>query len=144
MNDVKTGAREIIRTDEFIVSRLSKNNNPFNKKTPATKQESIVDYLSADEMIPPFITLRSDTETLVGLTHLTNAYLLVRCYNSKDKTFFTINEVLSRVKKLLNGRRFAIEGYSTVETVWESTGPELPDDEIGMYFRESVFRVQLI
>lgn len=144
MNDIPAGAREILIADETLLAFLAKNVNPYNKASEATQARSIVSYLKADEMHPPFITLRGDTETLVGQTHLTNAYLLVRCYNERDKTFYTINEVLSRVKKLLNGQRFTIAGYATVETQWESTGPELPDDGVGLNFREAAFRVQLI
>lgn len=143
MNDIKDQARTILQGDTQLIDMLHENNNPYNKDQPASKQESIVDYLNADEMIAPFITLRADQEVLVGRTHLTHAFLLVRCYNERDKTFYTINELVSRVKQLINGQRFTIEGYSTVETVWETTSSELPDDGVGLNYRELQFRIAL-
>lgn len=144
MNDIKAEARDILVADATLMAFLPENNDPWNQEAPASKKASVADYLNVDNLIPPFVTLRNDVTTLVGQTHLTNAYLLVRCYNERDKSFYTINEVLSRVKQLLNGKRFNLAGYATVETVWESTGPELPDDGIGMLYREATFRIQLI
>lgn len=143
MNDIKAEVRDILLQDAVLLEKLAVNNNPWNKDAVATKKNSIVDHLNVDEMVPVFVTIRSDVIALAGQTHLTNAFLLVRCYNERDKSFYTINEVLSRVQKLLNGKRFPVAGYATVETVWETTSAELPDDGLGLNYREAQFRIQL-
>ncbi len=74
---------------------------------------------------------------------MTNAFLLVRCYNERDKSYYTINKLASQVKQILDGKRFAVEGYATVEVVWETTSAELPDDAYDMNYRQATFRIQL-
>lgn len=144
MNDIKDQAYQLLAADPELVELLAVNEHPFDPDTiEASKQNSITDYLQAGKMTAPFITLRGDDISLVGRTHLTNAFLLVRCYNEKDKSFYTINKALSRVQRILNGQRFPVEGYSTVEVVWETTRAELQDDGLDMNFREQQFRIQL-
>lgn len=143
MNTIKTAAWEILKADTTILETVAENNNPYDPESPASKENAITDYLQGGKMVAPFITLRGDAETLVGRTHLTNAFLLVRCYNEKDKSFYTINELASRVKQLLDGQRFTLEGTPNVETVWETTSAELPDDGYDMNYRELTFRIQL-
>lgn len=142
-NDFKTAAWQLLKADVDLVQQLAENNNPYDPLATTSKVESIVDYLQGGKMVAPFITLRADNETLVGRTHLTNAFLLVRCYNEKDKSFYTINELVSRVKHLLDGQRFTLEGTPNVETVWETTSAELPDDGYDLNYRELTFRIQL-
>lgn len=143
MNDIKTAAWAILKADPEILDKLAENNNPYDPEAATSKENAIVDYLQGGKMVAPFITLRGDAETLVGRTHLTNAFLLVRCYNEKDKSFYTINELASRVKRLLDGKRLALEGTPNVETVWETTSAELPDEGYDMNYRELTFRIQL-
>lgn len=144
MNDIKLQAYNLLIADTELISLLATNEHAYDPDTiPASKANSIVDYLQAGKMIAPFITLRADDISRAGRTHLTNAFLLVRCYNEKDKSFYTINRALSRVQRILDGQRFTVEGYATVEVAWETTRAELQDDGLGMNFREAQFRIQL-
>ena len=143
MNDIKAAAWQALINDPTLVQKLADNNDPWNPEAPTSKVNSVTDVANVGKMVAPFITLNGDAETLAGRTHLTNAFLLVRCYNEKDKSFYTINELVSRVKQLLDGQRFPVEGYATVEVAWETTSAELPDDGVDMNYRELTFRIQL-
>lgn len=143
MNDIKTAAWQILSTDAEILAEIAENNSPYDPGIKASKVLSITDAQNAGSMVAPFITLAGENEVLAGQTHLTNAFLLVRCYNERDKSFYTINKLASRVKQLLDGQRFPVAGYATVEVVWETTSAELPDDAFDMNYREATFRIQL-
>lgn len=143
MNDIKLRVFQILTADVTLTNMLAPNHPAYNQTAAKTREASVVEFTQAGSKIAPFITLRLNATTLVGKTHLTNAFLLIRCYNERDKSFYTINEALSRVQRLLDGKRFDINGYNVVETVWETTGAELPDEGLDMNFRESQFRIQL-
>lgn len=143
-NQLKDQVRELILEDSEIVALLGANHDPYNKTGAPSHEHSVIDYINASpEVVAPFITIRAGESVFAGPTTLTNAFILLRCYNEKDKTFYTINEVMSRVRKLLNGHIFTLEGYANVETVWETTSAELPDEGLDLRYREIQFRVQL-
>lgn len=143
MNEFKLAVWQALTGDTTLVNKLAPNNNPYDPQIPTAKANAIVDAQNAGKMVAPFLTVRIEAEQLAGRTHLTNAFLLVRCYNERDKSFYTINELASRVKQLLDGQRFPVEGYATVEVRWETTTGELPDDAYDLNFRELTFRIQL-
>jgi hypothetical protein len=144
INDIKDGIRNLIIEDGELLEMLAENVPAHDEDGEKDKANSVLDYLEAVGKVPVFITIRADDETRVGQFDLTNAFVLIRCYNNKDKSFYTINKALDRVRKLLTDQLLPVQGYSTVQLTWETTGSELPDDGLDLIFRESRYRIQLI
>lgn len=146
MNGLKLGIYELLAADTLLCDPesglLALNANPDSPSEEESRANSIVELRHIDKVKPPFISIALDEDRRTGLVQ-TDAFVLVRCYNNRDKSFYTINKVLSRVRKLLDGQRLREiegEGYASVEILYESTRPELPDEGVNLNFRESQYR----
>lgn len=95
---------------------------------------------TAKKRAKPLITVQLGPNNQVGFV-LVEDFVYVRCYNSEDKAYITIDDVLSRVKVLLHRHRFNFTGSVSIETLYESTGAEQLDEAYGLKFRESRFRL---
>ena len=95
---------------------------------------------SAKRRAKPLITIQAGPNNQVGFKLVVD-FVYIRCYNSEDKAYITIDDVLSRVKVLLHRHRFNFTGSVSIETLYESTGAEQLDEAYGLKFRESRYRL---
>lgn len=134
---------KILQSDEELLNMLATNKAFWNQNLDSKKQYSII---PADKIFTgiktPFVTVQVSTDNLVG-NLLTDAFFYVRCYNDVDKTFVTIDSVLSRIKVVLHNHRFNqyADNAISVNTLYESTGTELNDQAYNLNFRESRYKV---
>ena len=150
MNEAKNAIRKILQDDDYLCGDegiLAVNRNPEDSDATPDRKFAIVDFKHLENMKPPFITIKADDETNIGRGPglVLDAFIQVRCYNTRDKTFFDINGVLSRVRALLHETRLDLgDGNASVETRFELTRPELPEEQINLNFRESQYRTRYL
>lgn len=132
--------------DSTLTGMLAVNPHAIDQNISPSKLNSIIDAIHVDRMKQaPFISLQGgDINMRAGAMHTADAFIYVRCYNNRDDTFYTINQVQSRVRQLLDGQRFTIEGYASVETVFETERSEQLDEAVNLNFREAQYRSQII
>lgn len=143
MHEQRRQFLQSLQNDEQLVHQLATNKAFWNENLATEKRYSIIPADKIyDGIKTPFITVQFSNENLVG-DKLTDAFVYVRCYNSSDKTFVTIDNVLSRVKTILHGVRFAqyADNAVSIDTNYESTGAELVDQAYSLLYRESRYRL---
>lgn len=137
---------EVLQGDEMLLSLLASNAPFWDLDQKPDREFSIVPADKVRQgMEAPFVSVRISVDSLVG-ENLTDAFVYIRCYNTTDKTFVRIDEVLSRVKHLLHRNRFQQfqDGNVNIDTVYESTGAELQDEAFAMNFRESQYKTSYL
>ena len=144
MKEQREQIAELLQNDPTLLDMLPVNRPWFDGSQAAAKKWSILpmDKISL-EMTKPFIGLAAGSENLIG-THLLEDFFYVRCYNANDKTYVDIDRILSRVKVLLHGHRFNFVDTVSIDTLYETTGPELTDQAYDLRFRESRYRLLIV
>lgn len=141
MKDVREKLAETLQADATLVSMLAENESWVHGDDSVSKVNSIIPSDKAPLANTPYITIHALTDTQVG-TNLVDAFYVVRCYNSSDKSFVEIDDILSRVKALLHRHRFNYgAGKASIDTYYETTGAELQDQAFKQNFRGSQYRV---
>lgn len=133
---------QLLQGDEELLRMLADNKPFWNNNLESEAKYSI---LPADKIWvgikTPFVSVQLAGENMIG-TMLYDAFFYVRCYNEPDKTFVTINDVLSRAKELLHNHRFVYaDNAVSINSVYEATGAELSDQAYNLNFRESRYRL---
>ena len=131
--------------EDVDLLKLLASNPPFNDSSgTATKAHSVIPAGKATASTnTPFLTLQGGTEALTGVK-LTEEVFYIRCYNRKDQSYVSIDQILEMVKEIMNDKVFLMSGIQNVKTKYEQTGPELEDQSIGFNFRESRYRLFLL
>jgi hypothetical protein len=143
MNDQRRQFVELLQTDSPLLKMLASNKPFWNPAMESSAIYSIRPYDKIDsDTLFPCVTVQVSNENLIG-TKLTDAFIYVRCYNELDKTFVTIDKVLSRVKVILHNHRFLQyeDTAVSIDTVYESTGAEQRDELYKLNYRESRYRL---
>lgn len=143
MHDQRKAILELLQNDEELLRLLATNSAFWNQDLESEARYSIIPVDKIwDGIKTPFVTVQIGGEDLVG-HKLLDAFVYVRCYNDNDKTFVSIDSVLSRVKALLHRHRFAqyADNAVSIDTVYETTGPEASDQAYNLNYRESRYRV---
>lgn len=146
MHDQRKELMAILQNDELLVTMLANNKAFWNPNLASKKRYSILPVDKVYEGIKtPFVTVQISNENKVG-TKLLDVFFFVRCYNGIDKTFVTIDDVLSRIKVVLDNHRFSqyADNAVNINTVYEGTGAELIDQTFNLNFRESQYRVSYL
>lgn len=143
MHEQRKAILELLQNDEELLKLLASNKAFWNENLEEEARYSIlpVDKIY-DGIKTPFLTVQLGGENQVGTT-LLDAFAYIRCYNEEDKTFVNIDAVLSRVKVLLHKHRFAqyADNAVSIDTVYETTGPEARDEAYRLNYRESRYRL---
>lgn len=143
MNDQRKQFIELLQKDSKLLKMLATNKAFWNEGLDPSKKFSIVPVdKGSDRMNTPFISVQVSADNLLG-NNLSDVFIYVRCYNRTDKTFVDIDKVLSRVKVLLQSHRFDqyADNAVSIDTVYESTGPDSTDQGYNLNYRESRYRV---
>lgn len=132
---------EFLIADPVIIDVLAKNKNwakPNGKLLD--KRNSFIPVNKGPLPNTPYLTYQNIGETPLG-EHTNTAVFIIRCYNALQEDFILLNDILSRVKVLLDRKRFSFEGFSAVELRAVGTGTELEDQAWSQNFRELTFQI---
>ncbi|MGH3850399.1 MAG: hypothetical protein ACRDRT_11970 [Pseudonocardiaceae bacterium] len=142
MNEQRQAITELLQSDATLKAMLAANKPwwKIGKTDPADQKWSIIPYDQYKNQVPPFITIQAGSSNQAGYKLLED-FFFIRCYNASDKTYVSITDILSRVNVLLHRHRFNFAGSSSIETLYETTGPELLDEGYGLKFREARYRL---
>lgn len=135
-----------LQEDSVLLNMLADNRPFWNQDAEPRAMYSIIPADKIyDGIKTPFVTVQMSNDDLTGV-NVSDAIFYIRCYNDSDKTFISIDDVLSRVKALLHNhlfKDFADEQVVT-DTIYEGTLAELTDEAYDLNFRESQYRIRYL
>lgn len=134
-----------LQNDSELIDMLPPQPNWAKEKSNPQKKWSVMPLDGLTEANAklrkvPLITVQMGNDNQADY-HLLETFVYVRCYNGKDKAYVTIDDILSRVKVLLHRNRFEYAGSVSIETLYETTGPELIDQAYDLKYREARYRL---
>lgn len=144
MSQSKEHVGERLLGDTVLMNKLGANHSWVNPTASPDKKYSVIPASKGPLAVGPYLTVTEIADNRVG-THLTESFIVIRCYNSIDKTYVEIDDVLARVKALLHNNRFTFDDDTNViDVYYETTGSELEDEGYNQNFREAQYRVQYL
>lgn len=146
MNATINAIYEILKNDETLVGLLALNKPYWNPEGTAEKVNSIIpaDVISTSfEM--PFLSIQEGPATKLG-ERFFDEFVFIRCYNGVDKTSVELNNILERVKLLLDNAELSLTGsrYGFVRMRWTGSLPPLVDEAFNLRFGEHRYRILLL
>lgn len=130
-----------LKEDTTLVNMLPSNAPFHDPKGTRTKANSIVPASQIrPDMEKPLVTVQEGTETRIG-QKFEDEVFFIRCYNVIDKTYVEIDQVLARIKVLLDDYDFIFDNSVNVRTRYEIILPGLVDEGLNLRFREQRFRI---
>ena len=143
MKDTNLGIFELLSNDDTLLLMLASNAPYHNPNGVTSKANSIVPSDVANrKMETPFITIQEGNENKIG--HVLSQSIFIRCYNDIRKSYITINEVLDRVRVLLDGVDLTLTDRRHVKTYFESRLPGLVEEAMELKFKEARYRVTVL
>jgi hypothetical protein len=143
MKELKEQIAILLQEDTTLLAMLPANPPWSDEDGTALAKWSIIPDDRYTKQLKPFIQVAAGPDTRVGL-HLREAFFYIRCYNTYDKTYVEIDDILSRVKVLLHGHRFSFVDSTSIDTLYENTGAGLVDQAWNLRFRESRYRLLIV
>jgi len=108
-SEVRSAIASLLQNDATLTNMLASNKNWLKGGTPDKKWSIVPLEKVSEKMNVPFITIQASSSNQSG-HKLVEDFFYLRCYNGLDKTYVTIDDVLSRVKVLLHRHSFAFAG----------------------------------
>lgn len=144
MKDVTKAIYQKLSADTSLVNMLATNPPFYDPKGTKAKANSIVPADIVEEAIEtPFLVLQEGTEVAIGVKLETES-LFIRCYNSKGKSYYEINQILDKVKSILDNSDLTTDSKRVVELQWEATMPGLVDQSLDLKFKEARYRLLVL
>lgn len=140
MNEQREAIADLLQSDATLTAMLAANFQWWKPDGTKLKKWSIIPADKIKKQTPPFVSIQAGNTNQADY-HLLEDFFYVRCYNSDDKTYVSITDVLSRVYVLLHRHRFNFTGSSSIETLFETMGAELHDEAFGLNYREARYRL---
>lgn len=142
---IREAVMTYLRSDSAVLALLGANPPWDDQNVAPASRYSIALRDKTPLDVCPYVSIAMEADNLVGY-NLRDVFLLVRCYNSIDKTFVDIEKVLSRVKVLLHRHRFDLDDADSVsiDTLYESTTGEARDEAYNQNFREARYRLSVL
>lgn len=146
-NEIRKAVYDAIAGDAEIVKELAENANwsqPEGKGS-RDKLNSImpVDKFDYEKHSLPVVTIQMGSPTRVDY-HLVEDILYIRCYNSSQKSYVNITEILSKIVKLLHRAELPLKDNRLVECVWTGTSAEAIDEAYHLPYREATFTIATV
>ena len=133
----------VLINDATLLALLAENAPFHDSDGTASKANSIVPADVANrKMETPFITIQEGNENKSGKVLIQSFY--IRCYNNIKKSYITINEILDRVRSLLDGSDLTLTDRRHIKTTMESRLPGLVEEGMELKFKEERFRVEVL
>lgn len=135
---------EALKENSDLLNMLAENTPFYDSSGEASTENSIVPADIVETPIDcPFLVIQEGNETRIGYI-LTNDTIFIRCYNSRDKSYVEINQILDEVKKTLHRSEIALDAKVRVSIEWETTLPGLVDEPLGLKFKESRYSILVL
>ena len=146
-NEIRNAVYNIIANDQEIVDMLAENANWSQPEGRGTKNRlnSImpVDKFDYEKHSLPVVTVQLGSPVRVDY-HLVEDILYIRCYNSSQKSFVDITNILSKIVKLLHRTELPLEDNRLIECVWTGTSAEAIDEAYHLPYREATFTIATV
>lgn len=149
MNSVISAIKTKLDSDATLLAFLGSNSHFTDSKSAATKQNSIfpAGWLKTMKNVP-VVTLDQGTFTKRG-SFLFDELLYIRAYNDPSATNVTMNDILQRIKTLINsipGRTVTLDIADgvVVELKWEGRLQPVFDEGFQLRFIEDSYRIYLL
>ena len=144
ITEVIAGVFNVLKSDADLVAKLAESrpvNNPSGAKSRANSivpMTKVADETSSRPV--PLIGIRAGNMTRVGYQTF-EVFIFIRCYNSLDKAFVEINEIMSLVNKLLDRQNITLVHSVVADMTLEQIGGEEYDEGYKLNYREGQFRL---
>jgi hypothetical protein len=129
-----------------LVGKLAKSRPISNSKGALDRRNSIVPMSKIMDQTAgrptPLLGVRSGNMTKAGF-HSFDVFIFIRCYNSLDKTYVEINEVMSLVASLLDKQNLTMESAVLADMTLEQIGDEEYDEGYKLNYREGLFKLTI-
>lgn len=134
----------ILKNDTTLVDMLSANYHFTVTRGVQTKENSIIpsSYIKKD-LNTPFLSIQEGSEMFYGET-VKRQIFYIRCYNSKQKTYVQINEILERVRFLLHKADLVLDDRVKVSCRCEGRLPALEDQAFALNYKEERYSVVVL
>lgn len=146
-NEIRNAVYNIIANDQEIVAMLAENANWSQPEGRGTKNRlnSImpVDKFDYEKHSLPVVTVQLGSPVRVDY-HLVEDILYIRCYNSSQKSFVDITNILSKIVKLLHRTELPLSDNRLIECVWTGTSAEAIDEAYHLPYREATFTIATV
>lgn len=144
MLEQKQKLAEVLQADSTLVNMLASNKPFYNPSGTVAKVNSILPIgMIKSRMSYPVLAIQSGGSTKIG-ENFFDEIIFVRAYNSKDKSFVLVQQILERVKELLDGYEFNFVNSVHIKTMFEWCSPELEDEPLELNFQEMRFRTFIL
>lgn len=145
MNTVMTAVKRTLDNDDTLLSLLGSNIH-FKKGGSANKRNSILPagFLNTMKNFPVITTDQGQLSR--NGTFLYNELFYIRVYNELSATTVKMNDILNRVKKLIDKQDLAMDTEEAlgVELRWEGRLQPIVDEQFGVRFIEDTYRIYLL
>lgn len=146
MEEITAALYNRLVANEPLVAKLAESRPVSNPDGPLLRQNSIVPMskivAETNTRPVPLIGMRFGNMVRAG-NHTFDVFVFIRCYNSLDKAFVEINEILSLVNNSLDHQYIVIPSavQAQMELV-QMTGEEY-DEGYRLNYREGQFRLTI-
>lgn len=146
-NEIRNAVYNLIASDAELVAELAENANWSQPEGGGEKNKlnSImpVDKFDYKKHELPIITIQMGSPVRVDY-HLVEDILYIRCYNSSQKSYVKITEILSKIVKMLHRTELPLEDNRLIECVWTGTSAESIDEAYNLPYREATFTIATV
>lgn len=134
----------LLAADETLTDMLGLNAPFYDPSGTQTRANSIVPAdMVKRKFNTPFVTIQEGSETKIGST-LKDESFFIRCYNDIRKSYVRINEILDRIRELLDGANLELSDRVFVKASFEARLPGLEEEGMELKFKEERYRLQVL
>lgn len=134
----------LLSSDTTLTDMLGLNAPFYDDTGTETRANSIVPAdMVKRKLNTPFITIQEGSETKIG-SNLKDESFFIRCYNDIRKSYVRVNEILDRVRDLLDGADLELSDRVLVKVSFESRLPGLEEEGMELKFKEERYRLQVL
>lgn len=144
MNEIMDELYTLLTDDSELMSKLALNKSAFSNADQESKENSIIPSLNIHaDMKPIFLTVKQGPLNLVG-NRMYDVSYEIRCYDSASSTGVEINNVLDRIKEVLDRKQFTLSNKRFIKFKWENRLELLPDEPFNLIYRQDRYRMFLL
>jgi hypothetical protein len=144
MKGTNSAIYSILTNDETLMSKLAENPHFTALKGSTSRENSVIpSYQIRKDLNTPFLSVQEGSELFFG-REVKEQTFFIRCYNSKQKTFVEINEILDLVRDLLDKKILVLDDRVSVQCRSEGRLPALEDQPFDLNYKEERYSVVVL
>ena len=147
MKAEKSKIAAALEGDTTLLNMLASNKPYYDPNGALAKVNSIIPAGKANgDMNMPFVTVKVGSATKIGYKFGDQVFY-IRAYDSKERSYISIEEILERIKTLLDNYTLSFTNYGNavpVKLKYEGSLPEQEDQPLDLNFGENIFRLYSI